>query len=128
MKWFKDNWLILLIVGVVALIAWQQLHSDSLYDKLMEDYNAQGQAHEAELKALENVNTAWRLEQEKLNKKYQADLEQVETNFNQRLDDIAEQRKKDRRRIVRAARKDPTTLTRAVQRVFGIPVYGESKK
>jgi len=129
MKWFKDNWLLVLLGLVVSVVLYLQFNPNTnLYDKLMLQYNAQSKAHAAQIDALEKVNAEWRAEREKLDVEYNERLEDIQNDFNEQLAAIAKQRLKERRSLLRAAKNDPTILTRAVRRTFGIPTFKPKEK
>ena len=123
MKWFKDNWLIALLGVIVALVIWMQFQQDGLYGSLMDKYKEQAAAHTAELAAMEAVNETWRAERDRLDSEYNERLENIQTEFNDQLAKVSKQRLRERRSLVKAAREDPSILTKEVRRVFGIPIY-----
>ena len=108
-------------------MAYMQFRNSNLYDKLMEDYIAQAEANKKTLAALEAETAKERVAQAKLNKSFSESIVFIEADYNTELKKIAARRAKDRRRLVRAARKDPGALTRAISRMFGIPVYGQGR-
>lgn len=127
MDWLKKNWLLVLVVFVVAALALRQHYSSSLYDKLMEDYNEQTSAHEKVVEELEKVNTEQLKKQQELNDKFQKHLDQIEKSFNQKIEKINSQRKKEQKQLVEAAKKDPQSLLKKIEEVYGIPIYEKIK-
>ena len=123
MKWLKDNWLIVVIILVVAVLAYGQATNVSLYDKLMNDYNAQAQDHKAQIVALEKVNEEQSKLVDQLHGEYNERLAIIRSEFNSRLNKVSAQRTVERRRLVEAAKKNPSALTKEIQRIFGIPLY-----
>jgi len=122
-QWFKDNWPILLIVVIIlSVLSWRQCSSDSLYGKLMNDYNAQAKEHKQQIDELEKLNNARWEQQNLLNESYKKDVARIEKSYNEALQNITEERKKYQNKIVLDAKKDPTTLTTKVKDTFGIPI------
>lgn len=126
MKWIQDNWLIVVVVAGLAFVAWNQQYSGSLYDKLMVSYNQQNVSHQVQIQAIEKANTKWRQKQDELNKKHAEEMQQIETSFQEQLSSISKQQQVYRRRLVKAAKKDPQTLMRELNRIYGIPIYNNS--
>ena len=127
MQWFKNNWLIVLVIVGVMGMAYMQYRNGSIYDKLMEDYIGLAADNKKTIEALKVESAKERVAQAKLNKHYSESIVFIEADYNTELEKIATRRAKDRRRLVRAARKDPGALTRAISRMFGIPVYGQGR-
>lgn len=127
MKWFKNNWMVVLLGFIVAFVIWSKFDEGTLYDKLMTDYNAQAAAYSAQIEAIEKVNAEMQAEQERLDTEYNERLENIQTQFSQELAKVSKQRRIERRSLVKAAKQDPTILTKEIRRVFGIPIYSPEK-
>lgn len=127
--WFKNNWFVvsLVLVIVMAFIAlqMQQCSSDSLYNKLTQDYKEQAESFDKELRAVERVNKEWHAKQEALNEEHKEKMACIEKDYKKGLESISIRQEKRQTKIVKEARRDPTTLTQRVYEVFGIPIIGK---
>lgn len=123
--WLKKNWAYVVIVALLCLlifIGWSKYNTDSLYDKLMKDYNSQSTAYKKQINELEATNQELRAQQEILNSKHKEEMIRVEKNYQENLKLITQKAKTEKDIIIKEAKKDPTTLTDRVTKTFGIPV------
>jgi len=128
MEWIKNNWLLLVLLSGLALLAWRHFDSTSLYDKLMKDYNAQAKEHDREIQRLEKINQDRHEEQERLNDIFHKEIVDVNTRFDDTIEEIATEGDTQKKELIKEAKKNPIILTNSLNEVFGIPVYEEKKE
>jgi hypothetical protein len=120
MKWLKDYWLLIAIVAAVAVFGWNYYQNSSLYDKLMNDYNAQAEAFERERSALETINRKAQERQRELVETHKQKIKEIEAQYKVRLGNISKETSKEKARLEAST---PEILMDEVERTFGIPRY-----
>lgn len=124
-SWVKENWLtILIIVGVclLAVNAFSQFDKTKSYRELLEQYHQESLDHQRQIKDLRTIMEEERAEQHRIIQKYLEEQSRIESEFKQALERIARDRTVNQDNIIRDHEKDPTTLTTAVTETFGIPL------
>jgi len=125
MKWIKDNWLLVALGLLVAFLAWRQFSSSTLYEKLMDQYEAQADAHAKTVADLEKENARFVQKQEEINKKHTEEIQRIESDYHKSLAVLQRQRAQTRSQLGEEAKKNPTVLTDKITEFFNIPVYSE---
>jgi len=124
-KWLKKNWLIILIivgVGLLAANAFSQNSHVESYRNLLEQYHQESLDHQRQIKDLRSIMDEERAERDRLLQEYLAEQHRIETEFKEALGQIAQDRETNQDNIIREHDSDPTTLTTAVTNTFGIPL------
>lgn len=123
--WVKENWLtLLIIVGVVmlAISAFAQWDQTESYKELLEQYHEESLDHQRQIKDLRTIMDEEREKQNRILQKYIEEQWRIESEFKEALGRIARDRSVNQNDIIREHDKDPTTLTTAVTETFGIPL------
>lgn len=126
MKWLKEHWtlvVILLLCLCAAFIGWKLYNGSSLYDKLMNDYNAQAKAHKEEIVMIENINTALQKKLTSLQVEHENKIKQIEEDYQKKLSALAQNQYKSKKKILDNTKTNPTFMTDEITKMFGIPVY-----
>lgn len=127
MKFLKENWAIILGAMLIAFFAWREYESANDYAALMDDYlkiqSLYKEEHEKLTKADEEKTKALK----DLGLEYEGKILVLKQKHSKALQNIQKQNNVKRKEIVDRAKKDPTTLTSEINRVFNIPVYERTK-
>lgn len=128
MFWLKKNWLYIVLSCMVALLTLSLFGGQSFYNELVNDKNEQIQRHLKEIKDLNAVNKKKDEDLRKIKSDYEASVRELKKAYEDKLDEIKKKQVKKRQKIIYDAYRDPNTLTKKVEKIFGIPYYKEDKK
>ena len=122
-EWIKNNW-ILIVAGVaVVFMLWQRSVSEDTLSSIMKIQQEQTEAHLQEIKDLEGINKAKHERLVLLNETYKVDLQKLEEDYALLVNQIGQKSSKRRKKIVKEAKSDPTTLSGRIEDTFFIPNY-----
>lgn len=127
MKFLKENWIIILGVLLVAFFAWREYQNSNDYDALMDDYLKMQTLYKEEQQKLAEADAEKAKALKALGLEYESRILILKQQHSKALQNIQKQSNVKRKEIVKRAKEDPTTLTREVNRVFGIPVHERTK-
>jgi predicted negative regulator of RcsB-dependent stress response len=123
-SWFKNNWIVIVlvcIVGALALLAWRQFSFSESYEELLnKKYMEQAASFKKQIDEIEKTNQDWQNKQNELNKNYEKEIQRIETEYRTELDKITKRQRSNQVKIIDEAKKDPSTLTKKLEDVFGI--------
>jgi predicted esterase YcpF (UPF0227 family) len=126
-KFLKENWMIILGVLLVAFLAWREYQNSNDYDALMDDYLKMQTLYKEEQQKLAEADAEKAKALKALGLEYESRILILKQQHSKALQNIQKQSNVKRKEIVKRAKEDPTTLTREVNRVFGIPVHERTK-
>ncbi len=121
-NWVKSNWIILVIIAAVAFLALRHFTFVDSYSKLSQHLNKQSEQFHKQLENIEKINKEWREAENKLNIEHQKQLNDIRVEYDEKISKINSQRIIIQTQIVKEAKADPTSLTKKVSDIFGIPV------
>ena len=126
-EWIKSNW-ILIVAGVaVVFLLWQRSVSEDTLSSILKTQQEQTEAHLQEIKDLEGISEAKHERLARLNETYKIDLQKLEEDYELLLAQIGQKSSKKRKKIVKEAKSDPTTLSDRIEDTFFIPYYAGDK-
>ena len=121
-KWLKANWLVIIVIVAVGALAFNSCSNDESYRSLFQQYTEKSDDHQRQIKDMRDLQEQERKARDLLMQEYIDELHRIEREYKTELGKIAEQRNNNRNEIIRNHDRDPTSLTDAVNEVFGIPV------
>ena len=122
LNWVKANWILILIIAAVAFLALRHFTFVDSYSSLSKHFNEQSTQFHKQLADIEKVNREWREAEDKLNLEHQKELKDIRAEYDEKINNVNVQRIIIQTQIVKEAKADPTSLTKKVTEVFGIPV------
>jgi len=121
LKWLKSNWLLVLICAVVFAFFWKGTDQVSLYDNLFETYQAQSIDFQGQIKKILRSQQEEREAREVLRMESVARFRLLEGEFEERLVAIETDRNAEHEEIIEEHARDPQSLVRRLDDMFGIP-------
>lgn len=129
--WFKTNWITIVLVVVVAgvaFLAYRQFSFSSTYEKLLnQKYTEQTESFKKQINDINKINNDRFKQQEAILKAYDEKIQLIDQQYKISLAEITAKQRKLQAKIVVDAQKDPTTLTTKVRETFGIPIKDETQ-
>lgn len=122
-NWIKNNWILVVALGIIGFMFWNQGASSDLYSSLMQKYNEQTEAHAQEIKDLETITREKDLALQEAHEDYTRRVVLLRAQYEETITDLEAKKGVTRKRILKNAHRDPTTLTRAIEDAFKIPYY-----
>lgn len=122
-NWIKNNWILVVALGIIGFMFWNQGASSDLYSSLMQKYNEQAEAHAKEIKDLETINHEKDLALQEAHEDYTRRVVLLRAQYEETITDLEAKKGVTRKRILKNAHRDPTTLARAIEDTFKIPYY-----
>lgn len=109
-EWMKNNWIIFVVLVVVAFFLYQHERSKSLLNDMARENAEEFARHTADLEEMRTAYEAERAQQAEINQRYTAEIERLSTDYNQRLADLETRITARRRTFIRETGGRPTEM------------------
>jgi Skp family chaperone for outer membrane proteins len=117
--WMKDNWIIFVVLVVVAFFLYQHERSKALLNSMARENTEEFARHTADLEAMRTTYEAERAQQEEINQRYTTEIERLTTDYNQRLVDLETRITARRRTFIRDTGGRPTEMADRLRERLG---------
>lgn len=117
--WMKNNWIIFVVLVVVAFFLYQHERSKALLNSMARENTEEFARHTADLEAMRTTYEAERAQQEEINQRYTTEIERLTTDYNQRLVDLETRITARRRTFIRDTGGRPTEMADRLRERLG---------